>query len=518
MRTNPFYLRLHFTRFPFLCFYLLIFALLFTACTPPASPTSSSTLIPTQKNETTLSDTPASTFTPYLTPDTQKPDTESSSTPTPLPPTLMPLPQTGAPSVGDLYAPELGNTGYDVQHYALQLALDPAQTYVDGAATIEALATLPNLVQLSLDFSGYEIEALTVNDLPAEYTRDRSKFIITLPEPLAEGQPFTIFVDYRGAPIQAGSRYVPFVHHLGLQFVPGNLYAVNEPDGAHTWFPCNDHPLDKATFAFEITVPAGLEAVSNGTLTREVSGEDTTTYIWEHPFPMATYLATVVVGDYEFQETTSPNGIPISYYYFADVREPFQQAVSVTGEALDWMSETFGAYPFESFGFVTTRVIRASLETQSMVILSENMLNEETIIHELAHQWFGDWVSQASWANMWHNEGFAVYVSLMWQTRENPDSLDYFMQNLAARVEREASDDPLGNLAPQRLFGFDSYQRSALMIHNLRRLMGEEAFISGLRMYFEQFGGGAASREDFIAIMEEVSGMELGGFFEEWLE
>ncbi|HNB51334.1 MAG TPA: M1 family metallopeptidase, partial [Anaerolineales bacterium] len=404
-----------------------------------------------------------------------------------------------------------------VQHYTLQLALDPAQTYVDGAATIEAIATLHNLIELSLDFSGYDIQTLTVNDQPATYTRDRSKFIIALPTPLAEGQPFTIFIDYQGIPIQTGSEYVPFVHHLGLQFLPENIFAVNEPDGAHYWFPCNDHPLDKATFTFEVTVPEGLEAISHGTLTGETTENGATTYVWDHPFQMATYLATVVVGDYEMQETTSPGGIPIRYYYFADVRDPFLQATSMTGEAIDWMSEQFGPYPFESFGFVTIRLIRASLENQTMVILSENMLNEETVIHELAHQWFGDEVSMASWADMWHNEGFAVYITLIWQTRNNPDSLDIFMQNLAAEVQREASPDSLGNLSTQRLFGFDSYQRGALMIHTLRRTVGDEAFFAGLRLYFERFGGGAASRTDFMNVMKEVSGMDLDSFFDEWL-
>jgi aminopeptidase N len=427
------------------------------------------------------------------------------------------LPQAGTRSIGDPYTPELGNLGYDIQHYTLHLALDPAQTYVDGAATIEAIATLHNLIELSLDFSGYDIQALTVNDLPATYTRDRGKFIIALPEPLAEGQAFTIFVDYAGVPIQTSSEYVPFVHHLGLQFLPGNIFAVNEPNGAHYWFPCNDHPLDKATFTFEITVPAGLEAISHGSLIEELVNADTTTFVWDHPFPMATYLATVVVGDYEYQESTSPNGVPIRNYYFADVRDPFNQATGMTGEAIDWMSAQFGAYPFESFGFVTTRLIRASLETQTMVILSENMLNEETVIHELAHQWFGDWVSMASWTDMWHNEGFAVYVSLMWQTRNNPGSLNIFMQNLEATVKRDSSPDPLGSLSPQRLFGFDSYQRGAWMIHNLRLTVGEEAFFAGLRLYFERFGGGTASRADFIAVMEEASGMELDNFFDEWL-
>ncbi|MCB9134590.1 MAG: M1 family metallopeptidase [Anaerolineales bacterium] len=497
----------HFTRFSITFWGILILILVLPSCAQAPTPLPS-TSTPLPATATTLP-----TETPTLTP---SPAPTETHTVTPLP-TETPLPQIGAHSIGDPYAPELGNTGYDVQHYNLQLTLDPAQVYVDGAATIEAIATLHNLVELSLDFSGFDIQTLTVDDLPATYTRDRGKFIIALPQPLVEGQIFTIFIDYQGVPIQTGSAFVPFVHHLGLQYLPGNLYAINEPDGAHYWFPCNDHPRDKASFTFEITVPTGLDAISHGTLVQEEAGEGVTTYVWDHPSPMATYLATIVVGDYESEETISPSGVPIHYYYFSDTRDTFQQATSITREALDWMSEQFGTYPFESFGYVTTRLIRASLETQTMVLLSENMLNEETVVHEMAHQWFGDWVSMASWADMWSNEGFAVYVSLMWQTRDNPSSLNIFMQNLEATVNREASLDPLGALSPQRLFGFDSYQRGALMIHNLRRTVGDEAFFAGLRLYFERFGGGTATREDFIFIMEEASGMDLESFFDEWL-
>jgi aminopeptidase N len=153
-----------------------------------------------------------------------------------------------------------------------------------------------------------------------------------------------------------------------------------------------------------------------------------------------------------------------------------------------------------------------------MVLLNEDMLNEETVIHEIAHMWFGNWVTMASWADMWHNEGFAIYLSLMWQTRANPGALNIFMQNLEAEVGREASAEPLGALDRHRLFGFDSYQRGALMIHHLRLEIGDEAFFEALRVYLERFGGGVATREDFIGVFEEVSGQELDDFFVRWLE
>ncbi len=487
----------------------LILLLTLAACAAPSQPpatATSSAEVPRVPTSTVEIIAPSASLTP-------------SPSPTPLPTaTLTPTPSAGGQSAGDWYAPELGNTGYDVQHYTLALTLDPGLPTVTGAATINAISTIHNLASLSLDFSGFEISSLTVDGLPAEYTRDPAKLHILLPESPALGQEFEIAIAYAGEPAQTSSAYVPFFHHLGLQYLGSNLFALNEPDGAHYWFPCNDTPTDKAAFTFEITAPAGLEAIANGALVRELSGTDSTTYLWEQPYPMATYLATVAIGDYEFITDTSPAGIPIEHYIFADIRQPFTDAADVTGEALDWMSELFGDYPFDTFGFVTTRLIRASLETQGRVLLSENMLNEETVIHEIAHMWFGDWVTMESWSDMWHNEGFAVYVSLMWQTREQPGALNIFMQNMEADVTREGSADPLGDLAPHRLFGFDSYQRGALLIHNLRLTVGDDAFFTGLRLYFELYGGGTASRQEFIAVMEEASGMELDAFFAEWLE
>jgi aminopeptidase N len=490
----------------------LLLTLTLAACAPP-TPTAPAPFIEPALSEAegtaappTSLPSPTATLLPTLPPTAA------------LEPTITPTASAGGQSAGDGYAPEMGNSGYDAQHYDLKLSLDPAVTFVEASATIRAVSQVHNLIQLTVDFSGFDIHALTVDGVPAEYSRNRGKLTIALPAPLHLGQAFEISVDYSGVPVQTGSAYVPFIHHLGLQFLGANLYALNEPDGAHYWYPCNDTPLDKAAYTIALTVPAGLEGIANGRMMEETASGGVTTFTWDNPYPTASYAVTLAVGDYELISGTSPGGIPIEHYIFEDIRQPFLDAAGVTGEALDWLGSLFGEYPFETFGFVTTRLIRASLETQGRVILSENMLNEETVIHEIAHMWFGDWVTMESWSDMWHTEGFAVYLSLMWQTREQPGALNIFMQNLAAEVEREGSADPLGHLAPQRIYGFDSYQRGALMIHHLRLTLGDEAFFAGLRLYFERYGGGTASRAEFIAVMEEAGGMELDAFFAEWLE
>jgi aminopeptidase N len=446
------------------------------------------------------------------------------------PDVASPLPQptaVGAPSIGDPYAPELGNTGYDVQAYTIQIGLDPSVTAVQATTTLTAEATLDNLGQFSLDFVGYEIDSLLVNGTPADYSRADDKLFITLPTPAAEGELFTVAVTYAGSPTQRPSRYAPFAPALGL-FFPGDgtLFVLSEPDGSRFWFPNNDHPRDKATYRMEISAPMGLTAVANGLLlavedevrTSLPSGVRGQTFIWEHQRPMASYLATLAIGPYELLEDVSPNGLPLRHYTFAQNEAQMRIETAVTGPALDWMSDLFGPYPFETFGFVTASASGVSLETQTAVILSTGMIDERTMIHEMAHMWFGDWVSLHSWQEMWRNEGFATYISLLWEYRDDPEGLELEMAGIETAVEEWPNSYPLGNPPPIQLFGAPTYFKGALMVHALRLEMGDEAFWAGLRNYFQQYGHATASDAEFQAVMEEASGLSLDAFFAEWLE
>ncbi|MCP4426162.1 MAG: M1 family metallopeptidase [Chloroflexi bacterium] len=425
-----------------------------------------------------------------------------------------------ANSLGDPYIPQLGNAGYDVQRYILQLTLDPAVAFVSGAATIQAVAA-NDLSQLSLDFVGFEISQVRVNNATAAFSREDGKLIVDLPQPAAAGTPLNIVVVYAGAPVRERSAYVGFLDALGLQFVDGEtIFAVSEPDGARYWFPANDHPRDKALFRFEINVPAGLTAVANGRLITSQTNDDANLFIWEHDYPMATYLALVAVGPYERIDAISPSGIPLRHYALTDSaesREAFDKAVAVTGEAIDWMSQLFGSYPFEEFGYVAADVPGASMETQTMVLISSQMMGQRTAVHEMAHMWFGDWVSLDSWQEMWRNEGFAAYITMMWENRGDPEGLDLEVAGALAAAAENKPQYPLGNPPPERLFGYNTYYEGAGLVHALRREVGDEAFFAGLRVYFQRHGGSTASDADFQAVMEEAAGVSLDAFFAEWL-
>jgi aminopeptidase N len=432
-------------------------------------------------------------------------------------------PVSGDSSIGDVYTPELGNTGYQVQQYALSLALDPATPFVAGTATIDAVTTVDNLGRLSLDFIGFTIESVTVDGTAATYEREGDKLFIELPQPPAPGNPFSMVVAYSGEAVQRPSAYLGFVAHLGLTY-PGRdtLFVIAQPDGARFWFPANDHPRDKATFRFEYTVPQGLTAVANGRLVAVRQGETmpdgrpADTFVWEHNYPMATYLALAAVGPYERLDGLSGEGVPLRDYVFPELQREFLRATAVTAEAMTWMSDLFGPYPFEAYGHATVYVPNVSMETQTMVLLSHRMMTEGTVIHELAHAWFGNWVSLDSWADMWRNEGFATYVTLLWETRDDPEALELHMAALETAVAEQQSPHPLNDLPPELLFSFDSYIKGAVVVHNLRLAMGDDAFFSGLRTYFERFGGGTASHADFQTVMEEAAGFSLDDFFSRW--
>lgn len=427
-------------------------------------------------------------------------------------------PATGL-SIGDPYAPELGNAGYDVATYELILALDPAIENIDATVHISGVVTAPELAALSLDFVGFTVAEVLLDNRPVAFSHPEDKLVVQPVQPLTAGQTFTISVTYAGNPVERPSPYVGFASSVGMSFVEGkSIYVLSEPDGSRFWFPNNDHPRDKAMYRFEITVPAGQTAVANGLLIEQIDDETTSTFIWEHDFPMASYLATVVVGDFVRLEDVSPEGVPLRHYVSESHLTEFEAATADVGEAIDWMSERFGPYPFETFGFVTADVSSVSLETQTMVLLANNMIGPRTVMHELAHMWFGNWVSLDSWQQMWRNEGFATYVQLMWETQDDPEDLELVMESFRTAVEENGDTFPLGDPPPAQLFSYYTYFGGAIFVHELRQEMGDDAFFAGLQNYFATYGGGTASDDAFLAVMEEAAGRPLGDLFAAWLE
>ena len=469
---------------------------------------------------------PRPTATALALPPTSEPQRPTGTDDAPGFNTPVAEPEIAAPenlSIGDPYAPELGNGGYDVQHYTLRVALRPGETHLDATAQIELESTQARLTQVSLDFVGFDIDSVTVDEIPADFQRLDAKLLVDLPQALPDGVPATIEVVYQGAPVQEPSVYVPFVTHLGLHFQPDHIYVVSEPDGARYWFPANDHPRDKATFRFEIVTPPGQVGVANGELVTTQhnvadafpSGGAGDLHIWEHNFPMAPYQATVAVGPYVRVEDTSPGGVVLRHYMLESDLADFEPYRPRIGEMMDWMEEQFGPYPFEAFGYVLVDDLGGALETQTMVVTDRQGVSDNLLAHELAHMWFGDWVSLESWGEMWRSEGFATYLAALWPNR---DQADRFAEQLAPAIAQGPQNFPLRNPSPSQLFSGPIYEDGALLIGELRANMDDEDFYAGLRAYFQRYCGGTASDAEFQDVMEEAAGEPLDAIFEKWLE
>jgi aminopeptidase N len=452
-------------------------------------------------------------------------------------------PSAGAAGIGDPYFDLLGNGGYDVQHYALDLWVDVEARELRGIAMIHAAAT-QSLSAFNLELDGLTVEAVSIDGEPAAFSHAGRELTITPAQPIAVGAEFRAFINYGGQPRVTGSAMIGFSQ--GWNFAPGGVVVASEPDGASSWYPVNDHPLDKATYTFNIIVPAGLEAVATGVLMDTVTEDGATRFTWEMRQPMASYLAAVQIGNFALQETTAPDGTPIRNYFPVDDFGQGQRVFERQGDMLVFFESLFGDYPFDVYGVVVVdQPLGFALETQSMSLFGSSIIMggrmaEEVIAHELAHQWFGNSVTPARWQDIWLNEGFATYASWLWFEHDRGvEVLD--------RIVREQYDWVSGNwlmeadqgdpvdqdrlrrqlfiivvppgLPPARdLFnGGGVYIRGGLTLHALRLHVGDDVFFAILRAYYERFAFGNARVEDFIAAAEEVSGMDLTDFFQGWL-
>lgn len=433
--------------------------------------------------------------------------------------------EAGSPGLGDSYYPGFGNGGYNVTHYTLDIEVnDVSDGEMVASVTIDATAT-QDLLSFNLDFIGFTIDSITVNNVSAEYARKGQEVTVTPLKPLMMGQSFTTVIRYRGSPEEVQSVALPV--QTGWIMAGERSFVLSEPDGSANFYPVNDHPLDKATYTFRVTVPEPFEVAANGVLTETLDNGDTTTFNFELRDPMASYLATINIDKFDVEEMESAGGIPIRNYYSSDLTEEVRKPFARQGEMLDYFSEIFGPYPFEVYGsMVMNAYLDSALENQTMSIYGIDSINindveetEFTVAHELAHQWFGDSVSVADWSDIWLNEGFATYAEALWQEHlYGREGLDDYVTYL---YEEVVSDPeyfvPPGNPPADDLFNGGVYVRGGLTLHALRLEVGDETFFEILKTYFAMYKNSNATTDDFIAVAEKVSDKELDEFFDLWL-
>jgi aminopeptidase N len=469
----------------------------------------------------------------------------------------------GAQTLGDKL-PELrhlGNAGYDAKNYDLTLKYDPAtNTMLPGTQADITMTATQNLSSFSLDFRGLNVTGITIDGVPATFTRVdgvanadpalderyKNKLIVTPAAGVLSGRTFHVVVAYNGVPQQLLD---PDESFEGWLKTSDGAFVVNEPMGAMTWFPNNNHPADKATYDFHITVPATHTALGNGELVggAPVTNTDgTVTWNWHDGYPTATYLTTATVGIFDFTQgvgatATGGNGNALGLYNAWESTFTPAQKTSLNTAAgredgiVKFLADYNGtSYPFDSIGAVADRLpssLGYVLEVQTKIHFPSSSISLGTLSHEIAHQWFGNSVSLKQWSDIWLNEGWATWSSWNWGAKVNgaASTAQQFTTNYNSSSSPARWNVPPANL-PRAANLFDTwpvYTRPAMMIEGLRQILGDTAFQAMIKAWTTNYRYGNADTAAFIALAKQIaadkSGFEssnlskLDAYFQQWL-
>ncbi|MBT2455916.1 M1 family metallopeptidase [Streptomyces sp. ISL-86] len=430
----------------------------------------------------------------------------------------------GASGLRDPYFPKAGNGGYQVEHYELDLDYDPADGELNATAVIIARAG-QGLSSFNLDLSGLRVEGVTVQGEGARYNRTGNELTVRPAEDLKKGEVFRTEVDYSGKPKAVADADGAKEGWIAMK---DGAVGVGEPVGSMAWFPGNHHPSDKATYDITLTVPKGYEAVSNGELrSRTETADGQTEFVWHSPEPMASYLATAAIGKFKVTTGRTASGVPL--YNAVSPGEAAKSAAPLARlpEMVEWGSAKFGPYPFSTAGAIVLpgETLTYALETQTKPVFPGAPAEEELVLHELAHQWFGNSVSPKSWKDMWLNEGFATYAEWLWEEDHGGVSAQKHFEAFLAgdtEVDRDAASDwdafpPAAPPGPEHLSGNPVYYRGAMVLHRIRQEVGDEKFLALVRGWAADHRHGSASTADFTAYAEAKTGHDLKKVWDVWL-
>ncbi|HSS43359.1 MAG TPA: M1 family metallopeptidase [Solirubrobacterales bacterium] len=414
------------------------------------------------------------------------------------------------------FFPNAGNEGYDAIHYDVRLTYKPQGGRVKASTQVAAVAT-ERLKSFSFDFLGPKVEEVKVGGQPAEFRRRPGKLVVTPAGEIAKGESFTTLVRYGGLPPKVTD---PDGSEEGWFRTDDGVIAVGEPQGTAAWIPCDNVPNDKATFEFHVTVPDGLKAVANGRRTRSVNRGKGVQMNWMERAPMSTYLAVLNIGRGRIVESRA-GGLPSWTLIDPRLERGSLGPLATLPEVIGFEARAFGAYPFDSAGSLVDYAphLGYALESQSRPIYAY-VPDVTTIVHETAHQWFGDSVGLERWPQIWLNEGFATWAQWYYAERHGGRTAHAIFKRLG-RVP--ASNESFWNPPPARLgsakdlFDPTTYVRGAMALQALRQKIGTKPMLHLLRRWTAEHRYGNATIGQFTELAEEVSESRLDNLFQRWL-
>ena len=427
------------------------------------------------------------------------------------------------------------NNNIDIKHYSFQLRLTDSNDEIIGITQVTVNFKQAGMQNFRLDLinkssekkdKGMVVEGVSISNASVKYTHENDALIIYLPKSSVANETITFTIKYHGIPFDG-------LRIGATKFGDRSFFNENWPNRGRHWLPIIDHPSDKATSEFIVTAPDHYKVVSNGLLLEESSlGNNTKLTHWKQSVPVSSWLFVLGVADFAVQYVDDFEGKSIQTWVYSKNREAgFYDFKEPTKKVLAFYTKYVGPYAYEKLANIQTPSVNGGMETSSAIFYGEDLVNgkgdERTrniVIHEIAHQWFGNAVTESTWDDAWLSEGFATFFTLLFIENEYGEA-EYKKGIIKAKkavFDMTVKMPDFSIIAPrtaekEAVTTGLTYQKGAWVLHMLRDKMGEQNFQKGIQSYYKKFYNANVTSNDFMVEMEKASGLDLKIFFKQWL-